>query len=71
MYAGRPTNENGSTQSGACEGKSRGCGMVGLIGLLVAFLCIGLVSRRFGPRTRMALISAACAATLYLYFFGS
>jgi hypothetical protein len=45
--------------------------MVGLLGLLAAFLCIGLASRRFGPRTRLALIGAASAATLYLYFFGS
>lgn len=45
--------------------------MVGLLGLLVAFLGIGLVSRRFGPRTRLALIGAAAVATVYLYFFGS
>lgn len=45
--------------------------MVGLMGLLVAFLCIGLVSRRFGSRTRLALIAAATVATFYLYFFGS
>jgi len=45
--------------------------MVGLLGLLVAFLIIGLASRRFGVHTRLALIGAASVAMLYLYFFGS
>ena len=45
--------------------------MVGLLGLLLAFLIIGLTSRRFGARARLALIGVASVATLYLYFFSS